>query len=350
MRGQPERVLVVIPSPEFGGAERQTLQVARGLARQGAEVRIVADAALIPAIARLAEGLTRHAIPIGFDARGAPAAVHARQAQALGPLLRAARPDVALVCAALPNEALGVARALHDAAIPMLTMVHLVRRDASLGATDHAALAGLRIGWAAVSAPAARRLETLLGVPVAVVPNGLPPAMPSPRVVRTGPPILLSVGRLDERKGAHLAPAIAAAIAPGRLIWAGTGPLANLMREVELPGHVADVPALLARADAFLLASEHEGCPLSVLEAAQAGCPILATRQALEAWPEAEDIARLVRRDPDHIAAVFAEALRDAEGTAHRVAHARAIVEAWDEAAMIRRTAWLLAAETLRCG
>ena len=32
---------------------------------------------------------------------------------------------------------------------------------------------------------------------------------------------------------------IAAAIAPGRLIWAGAGPLANRMRGVELPGHGA---------------------------------------------------------------------------------------------------------------
>lgn len=354
MRGQPERILIVIPSPEFGGAERQTMQVARGLARMGAEVAVAADPALTEGLAPLAEGVSRHALPIAFDTHGVASAVQARQARALAPLLAGWRPEVALVCAALPNEGLGAMLALRAARVPMLGVAHLVRRDGELGATDRAAFAGLDAGWAAVSAPAARRLEALLGLPpgrVATLPNGLPP-LPPPIPAGLGEgPVLLSIGRLDLRKGAMLAPAIAAAIAPARLVMAGQGPLAAMLAGapgVELLGQVSDIPALLARADAFLLASEHEGCPLSVLEAAQAGCPILATHQALEAWPEARSMARLVLRDAVHIASVFAESLRDRDGTARRVAQARAMAAAWDEDAMIRRTAWLLAAEAAR--
>ncbi|MDG6754537.1 glycosyltransferase, partial [Staphylococcus aureus] len=42
-------------------------------------------------------------------------------------------------------------------------------------------------------------------------------------------------------------------------------------------GNVAAVPALLASAQAFVLASDHEGFPLSILEAMRAGLPVVAT-------------------------------------------------------------------------
>lgn len=346
----PERILIVIPSPECGGAERQTMQLARGMARMGADVAVVADPSILPGLVPLAEAITLHAAPIAFDAGVEASAMQARQRQGLAPLLAVIHPDVALICLGLPNEGAGAMGALNAAGIPMLAMAHLVRRDGVMGGTDRAALRSMRAGWASVSAPASRRLEALLGLwpgAVATVPNGLPSAAMVPRAARGGRPILLSIGRLDVRKGATLAPTLAKAIAPARLQMAGQGPLAEALSGtpgLELLGQREDVPALLAQADAFLLASDHEGCPLSVLEAAAACCPILATAAALEAWPEPTRFARLVLRDASHIAAVFAETLRDTEGTAARVVEARQLAAAWDEAAMIRRTTFLLAA------
>ncbi|MDB5416562.1 MAG: hypothetical protein JWR10_4897 [Rubritepida sp.] len=360
MRGQPERILVVIPSPAVGGAEAQTMQVARGLLGLGAEIAVAVDPALIGTLAPVSGGARLLPAPIAFDAGADPAAMQARQKAALAPVLAGYRPDVALVCLPLPQEGLGAMLALQEAGIPMLGMAHLVRSDWELGATDRAAASGLRAGWAAVSAPAARRLEALFGLGygrVAAVPNGLPPAPPSeptPRATLGLPndvPVLLTVGRLDERKGAALAPGIAVRIAPGILTMAGEGPLQKDLvgvPGVHLLGHFRDVPALLAMADAFLLASAHEGCPLSVLEAARAGRPIIATAAALEAWPEAAEMALVVTRDPGSIAAAFADVLADRIGTARRVIRARQVVAAWDEEAMIRRTAWLLAAEAAR--
>jgi glycosyltransferase involved in cell wall biosynthesis len=216
-----------------------------------------------------------------------------------------------------------------------------------------------------VSAPAARRLEALFGLAhrsVAAVPNGLAPRAPVQRApaardrARFGlpedVPLLVQVGRLDERKGAHLAPEIARAIAPARLVLAGRGPLEAALRGapgVALLGHVTDVPALLACADALLLPSRHEGAPLTLLEAAWAGCPILATAEALEAWEDGAGCARLVARSAATIAATFRATLEDAAGTAARIAAARAAVSAWDEAAMVERTAHLLLAEVARC-
>lgn len=353
----PERVLVVIPSSEVGGAEAQTLRVARGFAAMGAEVLVTADPALAE---RLPPDLALRPAPLAFDPDAESGLMRTRQAAALGPVLAGFRPEAALIGLGSPQEGLGAMQALEAARVPMLGVAHLVRRDWRLGAADRAAAAGLRAGWAAVSAPAARRLEALFGLPhgrVATLPNGLPPAVPGAPVSRAGfglpeeVPILLSVGRLDSRKGAALAPGIAARIAPAVVALAGTGPLEDALRGkagVHLLGHVSNVPSLLALADAFLLASEHEGAPLAVLEAARAGTPILATSAALEAWPEAAAMARLVIRDPARIAEAFAETLADRAGTARRVTVARGVAASWDEAAMIRRAAWLLAAESAR--
>ena len=359
MRGQPERILVVIPSPIFGGAEAQTLQVARGLMAMGAEVAVMAE----PLVLAAAKGAMGAALGA---ARPLPASLRAPddlptdaaiawQGRALQPWLGPWRPDAALVCCPLPAEALGALTALTAAGIPSLAVVHLVRVDWVLAPLQRAALASIRADWAAVSEPSARRLEVLFGWPphrVAAIPNGMPAMAPAAADrarlgLPEGIPLLAQVGRLDVRKGAQLAPAIGAAIAPGRVVLAGDGPLRAHLEQasgVLMLGQREDIPALLASVDAFLLASEHEGCPLSVLEAARAGCPILATRQALEAWPEAAEMARIILRDPDHIAAIFTDTLADAPATARRVARARQVAQAWDEAAMIRRTAFLLAA------
>ncbi len=352
MRGQPERILVIIPSPVFGGAEAQTLQVARGLLAQGAELAVAAE----PAVLAAAGAALGRALPLPAPLRPpeelAPEAARRWQSRGLAPLLLRFPPDAGLVCCPLPTEGFGALEALGTAGVPSLAVAHLVRLDWELTAADRAAFAALRADWAAVSAPNARRLEALFGLPphrVAAIPNGLPPARPALPAWRGMPPgpKLLQVGRLDIRKGAQFAPGIAAAIAPAQMLLAGDGPLRDRLQGatgVHLLGQSEEVPALLAAADAFILPSEHEGCPLSVLEAAQAGCPILATRQALEAWPEAAEMARFILRDPAQIASVFAEMQRDPAGTAARVARAREVAAAWDEAAMIRRTAFLLAA------
>ncbi len=352
MRGQPERILIIIPSPILGGAEQQTLQVARGFLALGADCAVAAEPSVLQAAG---PGLGRALVlpaPLRAPEGLLPEAARRWQFRALEALLRQFQPDAALVCCPLPTEGLGALEALAAAKIPALAVVHLVRPDWVLPASDRAALAALRNDWAAVSEASARRLEALLGLPphrVAAIPNGLPPPRPTAPAWRGLPTgvKLLQLGRLDIRKGAQLAPAIAERIAPAQFLLAGDGPLRAALEGasgVHLLGQSREVPALLAAADACLLPSEYEGCPLSILEAAQAGCPILATRQALEAWPEAAEMARFILRDPGHIAGVFAESQKDTAGTAARVTRARDVAAAWDEAAMIRRTLYVLAA------
>ncbi|WP_424814460.1 glycosyltransferase family 4 protein [Roseococcus sp. YIM B11640] len=350
----------MIPSPYFGGAEMQTLQVARGLAAQGAEVMVAAPAEVLAGAAGRLALCESIALPLRPPEALDFTAGQRQQQAALAPLLPAWRPQAALVCCPLPTEGFGALRALGEAGVPSLAMAHLVRADWVVGPSEREMLPSLTPGWAAVSAPAARRLEALFGLApgqVAAVPNGLPPpnARPADRE-RYGLPegrLLLQVGRLDERKGADRAPEIARHIAPARVVLAGEGPLAQALRGkqgVDLLGHVPDIPAVLACADALLHISEHEGgIPLAVQEAAWAGVPILASRESLEAWDHPARQAYLVTREPADIGRVFAEAMADPEGRAARVAAARAAVEEWDEAAMIARTRWLLAAEVARC-
>lgn len=354
-------ILVVIPSPGFGGAERQTAQVVRGLLAAGARVTVAA-APDVFAGAREAFGAAR-AVPLALpqDPDAPVEAAMARQSAALSPLLRARPPDAALVCCPLPTAAFGALAALSAARVPALAVAHLARGDWFTSAGERRAAATLDVGWAAISEVTARRLEAMLDLPrgrVAAVPNGLPPMTPPPRDrarfgLPEGVPVLVQVGRLDVRKGAHLAPGVAARIAPGLVALAGEGPLAPHLAGapgVRRLGHVAEVPALLACADALLMPSAHEGgVPLAVQEAARLGLPILATREALEAWDAPERAARIIPREAAAIAAAFAALRADPAGTAARVAEARARVAAWDEARMLARTMQLLAMEAARC-
>ena len=355
------RILVVLPSPAFGGAEAQSLQVARGFATMGAHVAVAGEAHVLAAAGQALGPCQPLEAALATD----PDAPHRRnaprQAAALRPALARFRPEAALVCCPLPTAALGALEALTAAGVPSLAVAHLVRHDWRVSEAERASVAGIRAGWAAVSAPTARRLEALLGLPwgrVAAVPNGLPPIPPaaSDRARFGLPPdvpVLLWLGRLDERKGAHLTPAVARRIAPGRVALAGEGPLRPMLAGlpgVHILGQVADVPALLASVDALAMPTEHEGgVPLAVQEAARARVPVIATHAALEAWPDPGAAARVVPRDAGAIAAAFRALLEDREGTAARVARASSLVAEWDEARMIRRTAELLLAEAAPC-
>jgi glycosyltransferase involved in cell wall biosynthesis len=101
-------------------------------------------------------------------------------------------------------------------------------------------------------------------------------------------PTIVTVARLVSQKGHSVLLRALVALPGVSVLFAGDGPLRadleRLARELGVAdrtrflGDVADVPALLARADVFALTSFNEGSPLAILEAMAAGLPIVASR------------------------------------------------------------------------
>lgn len=126
---------------------------------------------------------------------------------------------------------------------------------------------------------------------VHVIPNGITIARFTPvsrrRPVRT----ILTVANLRREKAHEVLLQAAAQVAPSqpqlRFLIAGGGPREAELRaltsslgldgRVEFLGHVEHVPALLARADAFVLPSLSEAFPNAALEAMAAGLPVVAS-------------------------------------------------------------------------
>ena len=136
-----------------------------------------------------------------------------------------------------------------------------------------------------------------------IINNGIPqrdaldqgsrPKLPQPilEFIRLGTSIV-ALGRLSPEKGLDiLLKAVAGLVREGldvRLVLLGDGPLRGELQQlaeqfgigqrVLLPGFLADAPRLLGCFDIFALPSLTEGLPMVVLEAMQAGLPIVASR------------------------------------------------------------------------
>jgi glycosyltransferase involved in cell wall biosynthesis len=140
-------------------------------------------------------------------------------------------------------------------------------------------------------------------------------------------PVVMTIGRLNVMKGhVHLLDAV-----PGLLerfpdvavVVAGRGHLQEQLQAqadalgvsgaVRLLGQRSDARMLLDAADVFVLPSRHEGMPLVLLEAMDAGLPVVATRVIGSAEVVAEgETGLLVRpRDPAALGQALATLLAD---------------------------------------
>lgn len=129
---------------------------------------------------------------------------------------------------------------------------------------------------------------------VVTIHNGIAPHdHPAPvRAADTGQLTFIAVGRLAEIKNHELMLDAFAAFARrdprARLMIVGDGPRRMALEQrarqlriddrVEFAGFRGDVAGLLARADVFLVSSHYEGVSVAVLEAMRARLPVIATR------------------------------------------------------------------------
>jgi glycosyltransferase involved in cell wall biosynthesis len=152
-----------------------------------------------------------------------------------------------------------------------------------------------------------------------VIHNGVPLDVPRRPAGVASPVTLLSVGRLRAPKDFLTLVRAMAALEPGSacLRIAGDGPdraavasevaRLGLGDMVELLGTRSDVPELLAGADVFVLSSDSEGLPMSVLEAMAAGLPVVAS--AVGGVPEAVRGGETGTLVPPRDSAALAQAL-----------------------------------------
>lgn len=172
--------------------------------------------------------------------------------------------------------------------------------------------------------------------PLSVVRNGVPPPR-RPRATRSATrraldidsdaATILTVARLTPQKGHAVLLDAARSVVRTRpdavFLWVGEGVLhdalrlaiegAGLSRNIRLLGVRDDVSELMAASDLFVLPSLFEGLPLALLEALQAGLPVVATTAPGTAEVfETDEAAELARpSDADALAAALLRVLND---------------------------------------
>lgn len=289
------RVAHLIESDGPGGAERVVVQLATAFQAAGAH-----NVVFLPAHGEgwLAKELDGSGVAIEYFKIDRPLSPSC--AWAIARALRSHRIDVAH-SHEFSMAVYGAWAAWH-AGVPHLITMHggkyyngHVRRRlamrAAIAASDHVI---------AVSDSLAQAITTDLSVSpskVSVLPNGVRHREPERITLRDelclspGDRLIVAVGNLYPVKGhVHAIDALAqlAARHPSvHLAISGRGELEGallvrarelgLERRVHLLGLRADVPAVLAAADLFVLPSLSEGLPLALLEAMFAACPIVAT-------------------------------------------------------------------------
>ncbi len=192
-------------------------------------------------------------------------------------------------------RAAGVPAVLQTQHYPWLlgSRKHLVPFFAGLEPVDH---------LIAVSAAQRRTYEKVGVAPdtMTTVPNGIRARGPGPGRsaaraslgLRDDQPVVLTIGRLTVMKGHRYlldaVPALLRRFPDLAVVVIGSGHLHEPLQAqaaalgvtgaVHLLGHRSDARMLLDAADVFVLPSRHEGMPLVLMEAMDAGLPVVATR------------------------------------------------------------------------
>ena len=300
---------VVLHDFSLGGTERIAARLATAWAQAGAEVtlfcgneagpmrsfvtddvRVVAASAPIPRgagsrqlLAReAAEHFARHPVDLVW----VPGNYHWPIVPALNRMDATVRPRiVAQVSAALHKPQRSAMKQIGFNA----RMRYLLR-----GAEEVVTLAGT----AKHQASRILRHDRVAHIPL----PALEAAAPTPQPIPDGPPVILGAGRLVPEKGFATLIAAFAQIADkqARLVIAGDGPerqnLLDLAQSLgvasrlTMPGYVRNIRPLLDQARLFVLSSDYEGYAAVLIEALDAGRPVVTT----DCTPASADLLRSV--------------------------------------------------------
>jgi len=288
------RVLLVVDSLDAGGAERYVVDLAAALAAGGHDVRVACSTGGV-----LRAPLDAAGIPVAeLVGRRVKRRVSARFAAALRAHVRALAPDV--VQAHIYASAAAAALATAGTGTPLVVTEHTEApwRGAGARATSRWVY-GRADHIVAVSGAIRGMLEDAYRVPPAsvshlvnaVAPLGRGAAAPPPLPARArGRRLVGRVCRLAPEKGCDVflraAARVAAADRAAHFLVVGDGPerarLEALAAElgvserVDFLGFRADARAVIAELDVLAVTSLSDGAPLVVLEAMEAGVPVVA--------------------------------------------------------------------------
>jgi glycosyltransferase involved in cell wall biosynthesis len=362
---KPTGVMMVLTSAVRGGVEEVVLGLLQRLDPSEFRLSIAAPRALLDALAPDLAG-----VPVDALAAESENLTQVGQLRALAAFMRRIRPDVvnphlfrSTAVAAPIARALGIGRVVET-----YHGREAWRQGALRGrfVVDRL-VARLVTRVIAVSRGAADFLIHGKGYPahkVVVVPNGRDLTRFTPGAHREAvrkelgldrdAPVVGVVGRLETQKG-HVYlldawPQVVRAHPDARLLVVGEGSLRDALVRQARDGHVADsviftgyrsdIPRILDATDVLALPSLHEGMPLTVIEAAAAGRPAVAT--AVDGTPEVvrdgETGYLVPPADPAALAEALLAMLGDADalarmgGEAYRWARERFDIDAHVEA------------------
>lgn len=293
------KVTHIIPMLGPGGAERVAVHIAKGLNRQRFDVHVVSIWHRVGC--DLEQSLDDAGIAVDYLGKGR--GFDGRTYHRLHRVLRAYRPDVVhthlhVLRYALPSLLL----------LKRMASLHTVHNLAEREVESRARCIqryGLNHGVCpvAVSEEVALSLQRLYGIEACrVIPNGIPTdEYAHPRTSRTqwrakegfrdDQVLFVCVARFAEQKNhALLLKAFAegpAADPTAHLVFVGEGDLRpeleqqaktlGIAGKTRFLGLRTDIPDVLGAMDAFVLSSDWEGNPLSVMEAMAAGLPVVST-------------------------------------------------------------------------
>jgi glycosyltransferase involved in cell wall biosynthesis len=293
---QPLRILHILPKLTVSGAENMAAYLMLHLARSH---EVSAINLHPPSDSIIEQSLRRVGIPVwylgkreGFDPRMFPA---------ISKVVREVRPEIV-------HSHLSVLRymlpgmLLHRIPVSIHTVHNTAEHEVDrVGQTIHKIAFRCNVFPVAISQEVARSVKRVYGLdPKAIIPNGIPVdnyvTCPNTRCLwrmkegfEQDWVLFTCVGRLDLQKNPMMLLNAFAAISnpKSHLVLIGDGALLPQLRReahvfgieerVHFLGERNDVTECLAAADVFVLTSDWEGNPLSVMEAMASGLPVIAT-------------------------------------------------------------------------
>jgi glycosyltransferase involved in cell wall biosynthesis len=298
------KVVWLIDSLKLGGAERLTVDLARGADPGRAKVSVVTIHEVEQGTRALEDELRAHGVEVvGLRARNLR---DAEGYERLVKTLERLRPDV--IHAHLRYATIWGGAAAKRMGIPAVATLHTLppprttMREFTLGPIELWSLNHRFTKVIAVSEAQAHRWRAAGVRPhlLRVIPNGVPPLRASAEEraearaelgIAADEFLFLTVAVVRRLKGweflLRAAPRIVAEYPQTKFAWVGDGPDGERFRQAVgaspyrghflLPGMQADVSRWLRAADAFLFPSLEEALPTAVIEAMAAGLPIIST-------------------------------------------------------------------------